>query len=120
MEVTIKELKSRLNRSRVYPLIENVGTYPEDEIDGRSEWEIVRYETDYLIDMYSEGGTWYCDDLEEAKEYLRETKNGTCFRGMLTSQQLQREKRRVEQAKECINEYKRLLNFEKWLREKGH
>ena len=67
--------------------------------------------------MYNEGyDTIFGADLLDAKELLKETENGKKFKGLLTSKELKYKQREVEDAREVIDEYKRLKRLEKQLR----
>ena len=122
MKITDKEVKRQLNIVNMPELEESVYSYPEDERGGRSDMQILADECSYFVSMYSEGGTVYSDDYENALEYIRETKRGTRFTvdPNNTVKSLARAKNKYEQAKAIVNEYKRLCNLKKRLEAKGY
>lgn len=76
MLVTDKNVKKWLKAIGSERLYEMVETYPENELDGRSEIQLFADELSYLISCYNEDGNYWRDDLEYCKEVLRITKNG--------------------------------------------
>lgn len=65
-----------LKKVRSNELEEMIDTYPEDEIDGRTDLEMLMNELSYYYSCYFEDGHCFKDDLDESKRKLRETKNG--------------------------------------------
>lgn len=116
MNITDKQVKHQLKLANISELTELVENYPDDEIDGRSELDILKNEAYYLYDMFNECGTVFYDDLNWAREMIKETKNGTVFHGLLDSRQLALAKIEVDKANNTLNEYKRLCNLIKRLK----
>ena len=120
MKITDKEVKKLLKQANSSDLSENVRTYPEDEVDDQTEMEIFLNELGYLLMMYEEGGTIYSEDLEEAREFIRETKNGKvipCWHTIppvpkYTETQLEIG---LQRARNTVNEYNRLMRMAKKL-----
>ena len=122
MKITDKEVKRQLNIVNMPELEESVYTYPEDERDGRSDMQILADECSYFVSMYSEGGTVFSDDYEDALEYIKETRRGTRFTvdANNMARSLARAKQKYEDSKRIVNEYKRLVNLKKRLEAKGY
>lgn len=119
MKLTDKSAITALKKVRIYDLEQMIEDYPEDEVDGRSDWEMIANEAGWLLDALNEDGNANHDALEEARELIRETKNGTVFHGLLTSVQLEHERLRVQDARDFINMYNRLKAFVKKLKGMG-
>ena len=119
MNITDKEALKELNRVKCYNLDEDIEDYPEDERDGRTDIQILADEVSYFVSNYSEGGHVLCEDLEEAKEILRRTKNGKVMPLWESTLTPVYRPRQIEQAKETVNEYRRLKNCLKRLNNKG-
>lgn len=111
MKLTDQEAIKALKKVRVWDLEQMIEDYPEDERDGRSDWDMIANEAGWLLDALNEDGNANHDALLEAREIIRDTKNGTVFHGLLTSAQLQRELYRVQDARDLINMYNRLVRF---------
>lgn len=122
MKITDKEVLKELRTVNCSDLEENIKTFPEEEQDGQSEMQILANECCYLVEMYQEDGTLYSEDLEEAREFIKETKNGKSF--PLDPNDLKRSlargQIRYQQAKNTVNEYNRLLSLKKRLASKGY
>ena len=112
MKLTDKEAKRQLKIAKSTELDERVFTFPENERDGKSDIEILRDEAEYLLELFEEGGTIFSDDLEYARDILRETKNGKEF-PMLPDGRIHPSytPMKVQNAKEIINEYRRIKNL---------
>lgn len=122
MVITDKEVLKELKTAKCPDLWENLKTFPEAEQDGQSEMQILANECCYLIEMYNEDGTRLCEDLKEAREFIKETKNGKSF-ALDTydlKRSLERGKMRFQQAKNTVNEYNRLTSLKKRLEAKGY
>lgn len=119
MKLTDKEAIKTLKRVRVWDLEQMVEDYPEDERDGRSDWDMIANEAGWLLDALNEDGNANHDALLEAREIIRDTKNGTVFHGLLTSTQLKTQMHRVQDARDFINMYNRLTRFVKKLKAMG-
>ena len=119
MKLTDTEAIKALKKVRVYDLEQMIDDYPEDERDGRTDWDMIANEAGWLLDSLNEDGNANHEALEEARELLRETKNGTIFHGLLTSVQLQTMQFKVQDARDYINMYNRLTRFVKKLKGMG-
>lgn len=121
MNITDKKALKILKRASSSLLDEFVEEYPEKERDGRSDLEFIADEISYHISCYNEDGHVWKDDLEEAREKLRETKNGKFIpldaktmkpkHGYWPSD--------IDIAKSTVNEYKRLVRLLKELQNEG-
>lgn len=120
MKITDKEVLRQLKIVRCSDLEESIRTFPEDEVDGKSDMKILIDELDYLLSLYEEGGTCHSEDLEQAREFIKETKNGKvipCYSTIppmpkYSETRLQLE---LDKARNTINEYNRLVNLKKRL-----
>lgn len=117
MKITDKEVLKQLRIVRCCDLEANIINTSEDEIEGRSDMQILKDELEYLLSLYDEGGTCHSEDLEQAKEFIRETKNGKQFKLDINDpvRSIKRAQIRFEQAKNTVNEYNRLKRLEKRL-----
>ena len=121
MAITDKEVLKQLRIANFYELTESVMSFPEDERDGKSDMDILKNEASYFLSMFTEGGTVFSDDLEQAREFIRETKNGKvipCYNTIppvpkYSSTRLQIE---LDKARNTINEYNRLKRLNERLR----
>lgn len=119
MKITDAEVKKLLKQANSSELEERVRTYPEDEIYDQTGMEIFLNELGYLLMLY-EDGTVFTEDLEEAREFIRETKNGKvipCWHTIppvpkYTQTQLELG---LQRARNTINEYNRLMRMAKKL-----
>ena len=122
MKITDKNVKKWIKAIGSEQLYEMVEGYPENELDGRSEIQLFTDELSYAISNYEEDGHVWHDDLEDARELLRETKNGKVIpvdprtfkprRGYWPSD--------IESAKNTVNEYRRMKYRYKKLNEAGY
>ena len=117
MELKDNKLKKLVDNANSGALYDNIREISIELLDGITEKEIVYDEVFHLLELYNEGyDTIFGADLLDAKELIKKTNNGTRFEGLLTSKELKHKQREVEDAREIINEYKRLERLEKQLR----
>lgn len=76
MILTNPEVLKALHKVACEELYESIEYYPEDERDGRDDWQMLADEAGYILSCYEEDGHCFKDDLEWAREKLRETKHG--------------------------------------------
>ena len=119
MKLTDKGAIDALRKVRIYDLERMIDDYPEDERDGRTDWDMIANEAGWLLDGFREDGHANREALEEAKDLIRETKNGTVFPGLLTSIQLKSCEIKVKDARDLINMVKRLERFVEKLKGMG-
>ena len=119
MRITDKEAIKELKRVRSGELEEMVETYPEEEIEGKSDMQIIMDELSYILSNFKEDGHVLYYDLREAREILRETKNGKVIPLWRESLEPIYSKDRIQRARNTVNEYNRLLALHKRLKEKG-
>lgn len=119
MKITDKEVLKQLKIVRCSELEVNIINTSEDEVEGRSDMRILKDELEYLLSLYDEGGTCHSEDLEQAREYIKETKNGKQFKLDANDpvRSIKRAQIRFKQAKNTVNEYNRLKSLEKRLKE---
>lgn len=119
VKLTDPEAIKALRKVRIYDLEQMIDDYPEDEVDGRTDWEMIANEASWLLDGFREDGHANREALEEAKDLIRQTQNGKVFPGLLTSIQLQSWRLRVQDARDLINMVNRLERFVKKLKSMG-
>lgn len=109
MKLTDATAIKALKKVRIYELEEMIDEYPTAEIDGRSDWEMIANEAGWLLDSYESYDTSRNDDLEEAQGILVKTRYGKVpyltFSGRCYTDY------EVQNAKNRVNEYKRLKRF---------
>ena len=119
MQITDKEAIKEMKRARSFELDESVYSYPDDERDGRSDIQIVADECSWILSCFTEGGHALCDDLERAREILRETKNGKTIPLWASTLKPKYRQSEIQCARDAINEYRRLQSLMKRLNGKG-
>lgn len=119
MKITDKEVLKELNRARSGELWCRMEDFPEDEIDGRSEMQMLADELSWLIENFEESGCCLKEDLDEAREILQETKNGKAIPLWKDSLKPMYSQSRIQSCRDTVNEYKRLKNLMKRLNAKG-
>ena len=119
VKLTDQEAIKALRKVRCYDLEMMLSDYPEDERDGRSDWEMIANEAGWLLDSFRSDDHANHEALEESKDLIRQTKNGTVFPGLLTSIQLKSWQIRVADARELINMVNRLTRFVQKLKGMG-
>jgi len=119
MTITNKNVEKWLKMIGSERLYEMVETYPENELDGRSEIQLFADELSYLISCYEEDGNFLRDDLEECKEVLRETKNGKVIPVNARTFKPIYRPHTIEFAKSIVNRYRRMKYRYQKLNESG-
>jgi len=119
MKLTDKQAIKALKAVHIYDLEQAIEDYPEDERDGRSDWDMIANEAGWMLDAMNEDENANHEALLEAREVIRLTKNGTVFPGLLTSAQLKTWEYRVQDARDYISMYNRLTRFVKKLKGMG-
>ena len=119
MIITDKNIKKWLKAIGSEQLYEMVETYPENELDGRSEIQLFADELSYAISCYEEDGHVWRDDLEECKEVLRRTKNGKVIPVNIQTLKPVYRPSDIEIAKSVVNEYRRMKYRYQKLNEAG-
>lgn len=119
MKLTDTEAIKALQKVRCYDLEMMLSDYPENERDGRSDWDMIANEAGWLLDGFRSDDHANYEALEEAREIIRETKNGKVFPGLLTSVQLASYRIRVQDARDLINMVRRLERFVEKLKGMG-
>ena len=119
MKLTDKDAIKALNKLGIYELWDMIDIYPEDERDGRTDWEMVANEASYLLSCCDEEGHTHKEDLDEARELLKLARRGLRKHGLKLSQVVTvgtpygRVYRRseIDDAIRCVQEYNRLKRF---------
>lgn len=119
MKITDKVALAELKKVKSNELYETIKDYPDDERDGRSDLQFLADEVSYQISCFNEDGHNWNEDLTEAKEILKETKNGKVIPYYPNLQPKYRSWQ-IDNAKALISEYRRLLNCLKRLNSKGY
>ena len=112
MKLTDPEAIKALNRVNIEELHEMVVNYPQDDVDGRTDWEMIANEAGWLLDSYNSSDTVRNEDLQDAREFIREyNRNNLPVWGNGYS--------RIEDARRTVNEYNRLVRFVNRLKKMG-
>ena len=119
MKITDKEVLKEMKRIRSGELWMSVDSYPDDERDGRTDEQFVADELSYILSCFEEDGHVLYDDLNGAKEILRETKNGKVIPFWSGSLQPKYRPSDIQNARDAVNEYRRLKNGMKRFNDKG-
>lgn len=108
-----EDAKKMLEKANVYEVECSVAEYPEDERDGRDDFQMLADEAGYVFSCYLEDGHVLHNSLKEARRKLYETRYGkvipvdsTTFKplkGYTPSD--------VQNAKDIVNEYNRTRRF---------
>lgn len=120
MKITDKVALAELKKVNSCLLYDTVNDYPDDERDGRSDLEFLADEVSWHLSCYNEDGHYWKEDLEEAKEILKETKNGKVIPLFTDTLKPVYSSWKIDMAKEQIKEYRRLVNCMKRLNAKGY
>ena len=102
------EARKVLKRANSEIIDEMVDSYPEDEIDNKSDLEIVLDEISYLVWKYEDDGTIQYEDLSFSKQVIKETDNGKSMPVLLPDFKFKYTKQEVQDAIDTVAEYKRL------------
>lgn len=121
MKLTDGKAIAMLQRARLYDVEESIDTYPENERDGRDDWQMLADEAGYIYSLYFED-TCHAEALEDARRVLAETKYGKVIpldprtfkpkRGYMPSD--------IQVAKDIVNEFNRLKRFCERLEKMGY
>lgn len=120
MKITDKEVLKELKTVRCFDLEESLRTYPDDEVEGRSEMQMLADECSYILGNYAEYGHVFHEDLEWARMVLRVTNNGKHIPLWTSTLQPKYRPSDIQNARNVINEHKRLKNLMKRLNAKGY
>lgn len=122
MKITDPKALQIIKRASSSLLEEFIDEYPEDERDGRSDLDFIADEISYQVSCYNEDGHVWKDDLEEAREKLRETKNGkfTPIDTRTMNPKYGYWPSDIMNAMDIVNEYKRLVRQLKNLQKMGY
>ena len=122
MTLTDKKAISIYKRLKMSELVESIDEYPENERDGRDDLQFLVDEISYFRSCYEEDGHCFKESLDDARELLRETRNGKKI--PLDPRTLKPKygyyPSDIEIAKSTIAEYKQLQYYENQLKEKGY
>lgn len=122
MELTNEKVIKMLKKARQYDVEEHIAMYPENERDGRDDWQMLADEAGYVYSCYLEDGHCFHDDLVESRRLLSETRYGKVIpldRRTLRPLQGYRPSD-IYSAKETVNEFSRLERLVKRLEKLGY
>lgn len=119
MKLTDREAIKALKKVRIFELEEMLYNYPDDEVEDRSDWEMIANEAGWLLEVFQEGDTSHADDLRYAREILSRTKYGKVTPANPRTLNPIYSKTDVQWAKDTVNEYNRLVRFVEKLRKMG-
>ena len=120
MRLTDKEALKEIKMARSGELEMAIDEYPDDERDGRSDMQMLADELSYILSCYTEDGHVLSDDLNRAREILRETKNGKVIPLWKESLKPIYRPHDIQIARDTINEHRRLVSCMKRLNAKGY
>ena len=111
MQIKDKDALSLLKRARSAAVSESLELLPDDEIEGKTDIELVVDEIEYLVWMYEEDDTLQYANLQTAKKIMKETDNGEVMPvewspddDIANRYSLEE----IKEAKDTVNEYRRL------------
>ena len=111
MKITDPKVKKLMKRANSIDLDERVYSFPEEERDGLTDMDIFIDELAYLVDLYDSDGTIFSEDLETAREIMKATDNGKSMPLYPDSLLPRYCKYEVDNARDTINEYRRLTRL---------
>lgn len=100
-----KRYLASVRSARLEELIEETDKLDKED---RSDLEILYDEVNYLVELYMEDGTAPREEYLKAKEIVRKTENGKVMPLNPISLKPRYSKQQVEDAKELVNEVRRL------------
>lgn len=107
MKITDKNVLKIIKKVRSWELEQRIEDYPQDEVDGRSDMEMLKNELDWLIDNFEDEGCIIHEALVEAKRIIYETRNGCIPLNPYTLKPKYKDYD-IKQAHDDVNEYNRL------------
>lgn len=115
MKITDKKALQELKRANSFELWESIESYPEDEREGRTDLQMVFNECCYILERFDDEGSILFEDMEWAKEVLKNTKNGKVIPLYPGTMQAMYRAGEVEAAKGVVNQFRRLKALKKRL-----
>ena len=115
MKFTDKEAIKALERANVCELFDMIADYPEEDRDGRSDFEMSANEAGWLLDAFNSFDTAHNEDLLESRRTYQRLIRVKQKRGFLTTH----EYIALDSARYCMNEYNRLTGLVKRLKAMG-
>ena len=112
MKLTDKEAIKALKKANIGELFDMISDYPESDVDGRTDWEMIGNEAGWLLTLFREGDNSHSDDLRDAREFIREYQRGVAVTKPYASYDIQT-------ARNTVNEYNRLVRFVSKLKSMG-
>ena len=122
MKFTDEKAIKMLKKARLYEIEESIDMYPENERDGRNDFQMLADEAGYVYSNYFEYGHCFHDALEEARELLRETKYGKVIPidSRTFKPRLGYYPSDIQSAKDLVNEFNRTERLVKRLEKLGY
>lgn len=108
MTITDKTALDLLKKADSEELSEKVTSYPDDEIDGKTDVDIVIDEIEYLIWMYEEDDTIQYQNLQLSKQILRDTDDGKVMPLHIDTLLPKYSSSEINDSKTTVAEYNRL------------
>ena len=113
MKLTDPAAIKALEKVNIGELFDMLSDYPESDVDGRSDWEMIANEAGWLLDMFNSSDTAHNEDLQEARECIRQYRKGVQRPlGYLPGYT-------IDNARRTVNEYNRLTRFVQKLKSMG-
>lgn len=119
MKLTDEKAIKALKKVGIEELEQMVDDYPEDEVDGRSDWDIIANEAGWLLDSFRDDSHVNWEDLQDARECIRRTENGTVMPVDANTFKPIYKPWEVKGAQALIDEYNKLSRFVTSLKRKG-
>lgn len=114
MKLTNPDAIKALKKVRCCELEDMLSDYPESDVDGRSDWEMIANEAGWLLSAFNEYETAHHEDLEEARHIINVY--NACKRSGYAFKYKPHE---IQTARDTINEYNRLTRFVAKLKSMG-
>lgn len=119
MKLTDTEAIKALKKVRCGDLEQMIEDYPEDERDGRTDWEMIANEAGWLLDGFHDYDHANHEALEDAKECIRRTQNGKVMPLSVVTLKPVYQPYEVRDARDLINMVNRLTRFVQRLKAMG-
>ena len=120
MIIKTKEVRDLLKRCESSDLEESVYSYPENERDGRDDYQVLADEASWMIHCYEADDHMFADSLEEAREIMRKTHRGKVIPVDIRTLKPMYDEWDINRARELINEVNRVKRLIKKLEARGY
>ena len=111
MKLTDPSAIQALKKVNIGELSDMIADYPESDVDGRTDWEMIGNEAGWLLDLFNSSDNSHSDDLHDAREFIRNYSKGTAIKPYPSYT--------LQTARNTVNEYNRLIRFVNKLKAMG-